>query len=228
MNRRLIDVYDEFASKHREKFLANDIEFDDMWGKTIKGITLQIDLSEEVRGAICKLQDELCALDPEAFLPTPRPFQHISFNQVVYWGGQYKLGLDEAWTAIEKDFLTKFHECDNRFPSFTISFIKRIPLTSAIIWCAVDEHDEMQKLRANLKIKLPFPAETTKDNTFIHTTVARYKSKLRDPHRVFQLLENYQTSISMEVKEIILRKENQYPSLHTTDLARIRLHEHTV
>ncbi len=28
---------------------------------------------------------------------------------------------------------------------------------------------------------------------------------------------------AMKVKEIILRKENLYPSLHTTELARIRL-----
>lgn len=223
MNQRLIDIYDGFASKHRGKFLANNIESDEMWGKSIKGVTLQIDLSEEVRDAICKLQDKLCSLEPEALLLTPRPFQHISFNQVVFWDDTYTLGHDQAWTAIKKDFLNKFQALDNSLPAFLISFIKLIPMTSAIIWAAVDDHDEMQTLRATLKEKLPFPTETTKDNTFIHTTVARYQTKLRDPHRVFQLLKNYQTPISMEVNEIILRKENLYPSLNTTELARIRL-----
>lgn len=211
------------VSHHHDKFLTNDIEVDTMWGKPIKGITLQIDLSEEVRDAICKLQDKLCALEPKAFLLTPRPFQHISFNQVVYWGGSYKIGHDQTWASIEKDFLTKFLACNNMFPSFKISFMTIIPMTSAIIWAAVDDHDEMQTLRATLKEKLPFPIETTKENTFIHTTVARYKTKLRDPHRVLKLLEKHQTPFTMEVKKIILRKENLYPSLHTTDLARIRL-----
>lgn len=223
MNQRLIDIYDSFASNHRERFLANDIEVDTMWDKSIKGVTLQIDLSEEVRNAICKLQDELCALEPEALLLTPRPFQHISFNQVVFWGDTYSLGHDRAWASIEQDFLTKFHGLDTILSSFTISFVRLIPMTSAIIWAAVDDHDEMQALRATLKEKLPFPIETTKLNTFIHTTVARYKTKLRDPHRVLKLLEKHQTPFTMEVKEIILRRENQYPSLHTTDLARIRL-----
>ena len=222
MNQRLLSVYHGFTN-HREKFLANDIELDDMWNKSIKGVTLQIDLSEEVRDAVSNLQKKLSKLEPEALLFTPRPFQHISFNQVIYWGGNYSLGLDQAWAAIKDDFLTKFQGLDNSLSSFTISFIKVIPLTSAITWCAVDEHDEMQKLRTAFKEALPFPTETTKENTFIHTTIARYKTKLRDPHRVFQFLEKYQAPLSMEVKEIILRKENLYPSLNTTELARIRL-----
>lgn len=222
MNQRLINLYEEFTSNHREKFLVNNIESDEMWGQPINGVTLQIDLSEEIQKAVSSLQKELSKLEPDSLLPTSRPFQHISFSQVVYWGGNYKLGHDKTWTAIEDDFLAKFQKLDNRFPSFPISFIKLIPMTSAIIWAAVDDHDEMQTLRATLKEKLPFPVETTKLNTFIHTTVARYKEKLRDPNRVLQLLEEYQIPVTMDIKKIILRKENLYPSLHTTDLARIR------
>ncbi|MEK7544117.1 MAG: hypothetical protein AAB557_04565 [Patescibacteria group bacterium] len=223
MNQRLQSIYDGFASQNRQKFLDNDIEFDAMWGKPIKGITLQIDLSEKMRSAVGHLQKTLSELEPKALLLTPRPFQHISFNQVVFWGGQYNLGHDQAWEVIEKNFLTAFQKLDNKFPSFTISFINLIPMTSAIIWSAVDQHDEMQRLRTRLKASLPFPKETTKENTFIHTTVTRYMSKLRDPQQVFKLLEEYQAPISMEIKEIILRKENIYPSLGTTELARIRL-----
>lgn len=223
MNQRLINIYDGVASKHHRKFLDNDIELDDMWGKPIKGITLQIDLSEEVRSAVYKIQEELSKLEPEAFLFSPRSFQHISFNQVVYWDGNYKLGHDQTWETIEKDFLTNFQKLDNVFSTFTISFIKLIPLSSAIIWSAVDDHDELQNLRQIFKEKLPFPAETKKENTFIHTSVARYKTKLRDPYRASQFLEKYLASVSMDISEIILRKENLYPSLHTTELARIRL-----
>ncbi|MBI5151852.1 MAG: hypothetical protein HZA34_04830 [Candidatus Pacebacteria bacterium] len=223
MNQRLIDVYDGFTLKHHEKFLTNDIEFDAMWGKPIKGVTLQIDLSEDVRDALYNLQDELSKLEPEALLLTPRPFQHISFNQVVYWSGNYKLGHDQTWAAMKKDFLAKFQNLDNRFPSFPISFIKLIPMTSAIIWAALDEHDKIQTLREAFKAKLPFPTETTKGNTFIHTTVARYKTKLRNPLRVLQFLEAYKASTSMMVNEIILRKESQYPTMQSTELARIQL-----
>ncbi len=223
MNHRLNDLYENFSLKNREKILNNDIVLDAMWGKPIKGVTLQIDLSEQMRSTVEHLQEKLSNFEPDALLLTPRPFQHISFNQVVYWGGQYKLGHDQTWTTIEQKFLTKFQKLDNKFTSFTISFLKLIPMTSAIIWSAVDAKDEMQSLREHLKSSLPFPKETTKKNTFIHTTVARYKEKLRDPHRIAKLLEEYQTPITMEVKEIILRKENLYPSLDTTELARIRL-----
>lgn len=223
MNQRLDTIYGNLASQNRQKFLDNDIEYDAMWGKPIEGVTIQIDLSEKMRSAVGRLQEKLSELEPKALLLTPRPFQHISFNQVVYWGGQYNLGHDQTWAGIEEDFLTRFQKLDNKFPSFTISFLKLIPMTAAIIWSAVDAHDEMQSLRAHLKASLPFPNETTKENTFIHTTVARYKEKLRDPHRIAKLLEEYQAPIDMEVKEIILRKENRYPSLETTELARIRL-----
>lgn len=223
MNQRLNSIYDGLTLKYRQKFLANDIEIDPMWDKPIKGVTLQIDLSEEVRDRISMLQNELKLLEPEALLLTPRPYQHISFNQVVFWGGQYKLGHDQAWAAIEDDFLAKFQNLDNKFPSFSISFIELIPMTSAIIWAATDDHDEMQSLRTTMKSALPFPEETDKENTFIHTTVARYRTSLRNPHRVAQILDKYQAPISMTVNEIILRKENIYPSLDSTDFARIKL-----
>ncbi len=223
MNRRLTQIYEKLVSEHRDTFLTNDVVIDEMWGKPIKGVTLQIDLSEEMRGAVDNLQEELVRLEPEALLPTPRPFQHVSFNQVIYWGGTYKLGHDQTWAAIEKDFLGKFQQFDTVFPSFEISFIQLIPMTTAIIRAALDDHDEMQTLREAFKRKLPFPAETTKENTFIHTTVARYKAKLRDPLRVLQLLQAHHAPLSMTVKEIILRKEIQYPTLRSTELARIRL-----
>lgn len=223
MNQNLINIYDGLGLNHREKFLANEVEVDAMWGKTIKGVTLQIDLTDEVRDAVVKLQGDLFILEPNSLLPTPRPFQHISFNQVIYWGGTYKLGHEQTWASIEDNFLDKFRRLDNTFPSYTIYFIKLIPMTSAIIWAAVDEHDEMQTLRTTLKEKLPFPAETTRENTFIHTTIARYKQKLRDPHRVLHFLDTYQIPISMNVTEIILRKEDQYPTLRSVELTRIRL-----
>jgi hypothetical protein len=223
MNQRLPNIYEHLASNHRERFLANDIEVDRMWGKPIKGVTIQVDLSEDIRDAIIKLQEDLSRLEAEALLLTPRPFQHVSFNQVVYWDGSYEMGHDQTWASIEKDFLAKFLALNNVFPSFRITFTTIVPLTSAVIWAAVDDHDEMQQLRTAFKTKLPFPTETTKENTFIHTTVARYQTKLRDPHRVVELLDAYRAPVSMIISEIILRKENQYPSLHTTELARIKL-----
>lgn len=222
MNKRLEDIYNNLANTYRQPFLHNELIFDTMWGKPIEGITLQVDLSEETRTVLSSLQQQLLHIEPGLFVQ-PRLFQHMSFNQVVYWNGEYAHGQMGTWETIRGEFLSRFLALDGIFPSFPVSFQRLIPMTSAIIWCAVDDYDEMQHLRNHFKQVLPFPKETTKENTFIHTTVARFITKLRNSSRVFSLLQQFHQSVSMPVKEIILRAENRYPSLDTTELARIRL-----
>ncbi len=223
MNASLISLYEKLAAESTQDFLQNNIEPDANWGKHIKGITLQIDLSEDVQDRIEQYEKELNRLEPDSLLFLPGQYHHISFRQVVFWNDSYKDGHDITWQHLAKEFLEKFLRLDKRFTTFPISFDRIIPMTSAIIYCAYDDADQMNKLRNNFHSLLPFPTETTKKNTFIHTTIARFKHKLNNPARVFDYLQQQTAPIQMYPKEIILRREHIFPSIGTTELARIRL-----
>ena len=223
MNTRLQKKYSEVEEQNKEKFLRNEIEMDSTWGKSIWGVALQIDLGEKIKDLLCKYQEELENLEPDNLLLLPRQYQHISFNQVVFWGGQYKLGTEKTWNKTAEEFLKAFREQNRKHNSFTVEFSKLIATTGGIIWCGYDESDEMEHLREEFLKLLPFPKETNKLNHIIHTTVARYNNKLIDPVKVLDFVDKNSKSADMTVDKIILRNELVFPSIQTELLAEIGL-----
>ena len=223
MNQRLIAQYSSIEAQNRDKFLQNQLDLDTTWGKSIWGMTLQIDLGEEVKDQIAKYQKDLEELESGNLLLLPRELQHISFNQVVFWGGEYKLGTEGTWNSISEVFLSAFKGLDNLYSPFTVTFSKLIATTGGIIWCATDENDELENLRNEFLAKLPFPPETTKLNHIIHTTIARYKNKLNHPRRVTEYISSHSESVPMKVDQIILKKELVFPTIKTEEIAKISL-----
>ena len=223
MNIRLQKQYSGIEDQNKEKFIRNEIEIDSTWGKPIWGVTLQIDLGEKVRDLLCKYQEELEKLEPDNLLLLPRQYQHISFNQVVFWGGQYELGTEETWNKVAVEFLNAFKGQNNIHDSFKVEFSKLVATTGGIIWCSYDKNDEMEHLREEFLKILPFPKETSKLNHIIHTTVARYKNKLADPGKILDFVDNNNRPAEMTVNKIILRNELVFPSIKTESLAEIGL-----
>lgn len=224
MSVTLTDTYRRIAEEHRKAFLQNQIETDSHWGKRIEGVTLQIDLSPNVNDHLDIIIQTLHGMEPDALLTVDRMYRHISFRQVVYWNDDFSGGSEAVWKKIENDFLEKFRALDGKFRSFPVTFFRFIPMTSAIIWTAYDEHDDMNRLRDGFAGLLPFP-KTTKENRIIHTSIARYKNRFRNPQRVYDFLKEQSQKVTMTVDTIILRKENIYPSVDTTELARISLED---
>lgn len=223
MSQRLENEYNKIYNEGITRFLQNDLVLDINWGKSVFGVTLQINLPENVKGILCKHQKNLLELEPNRFLTIPREYQHISFNQVIHWNQTYKQEKGKVWETIAEEFVENFMNLDNKLPKFQISFRKLIATTSGIIWCAFDKNDEMQSLRKYLLEKLPFPSETVKFNQIIHTTVARYRSKLSNPQRVIDYLGSIEGVIPMNIDEITLKKELEFPSLKTEKIAGINL-----
>ena len=225
MNTRLQNQYTFIESQNRQKFLANELEIDGKWGKSVWGVTLQVELGDEVKDAIATIQATLSNLEPGNLLLPPRQSQHVSLSQVVFWGGQW---LEGTWSSIADSFLAAFAEQDGKFKSYDVTFSKLIATTSGVILCGFDEYDETQTLREELQKVLPFPPETTNPNTIVHTTVARYRNKLNDPAALLSVLENQTVSARMTVRGVLLQKELVFPSLETENLAKIELKLPTV
>ncbi len=57
----------------------------------------------------------------------------------------------------------------------------------------------------------------------IHTSLARFKKKLTNPQKLLDFVSLQKFDSTMKVSEIILRRENLYPSLKTREIARIQL-----
>lgn len=223
MNTRLQKLYKKIAVENREKILRNDIEIDGNIGNQIQGVTLQIDLSDEVKQSVKTIQQELTTIELKSLYLTPLEFAHISFNQVVYWNGHYQLDIKKTWESISQEFIEKFTSLNKAFPYFSITFTRLVAAYGAIIFCAEDETDKLEKLRESFFKLLPFPKETPKRNHMVHTSIARYTTKFTNPEKLLQFIENADYNIPMIISEIILRNENRYPSLDTTEITRIKL-----
>jgi hypothetical protein len=223
MNQRLATEYDMIESKNRGRVLANEILVDTTWGKEIFGVTLQIDLSDAVKDMVCQYQSDLGFMEPGNMLLLPREYQHLSFNQVVFWGREYAEGTAREWNRIAEGFTSAFLKLDMNYMKFDVQFSRLIATTGGIIWCATDANDELEQLRDDVFGKLPFPDTTTKRNTIIHTTVARFQKPLLDPTGIVEYCRNHNQSVTMAVSSIVLRKELVYPSIKTEEIARITL-----
>jgi|SRR3990167_10743103 len=222
MNPRLQKLYTQLQADNSPKILNNETEIDLMIGKPVQGVTLQIDLSQEIKQVIKTIQQQLIQMESTLYL-SPLEFAHISFNQVVYWKGTYKLGQIKTWELVQEEFVTKFLALNKTLRAFSIAFQPLIVFPTAIIWAAYDGNDELEKLRELFFEKLPFPTETPKRNHMIHTSLARFKKKLINPQKLMGFVSLQKFDATMKVSEIILRSENLYPSLKTREIARIQL-----
>lgn len=223
MNNRLVEQYKDIRNSNLQRFIHNEIEIDTTWGKDVWGVTLQIELGEKVKDLITKFQNELSSLESHNLWLLPRQFQHISFNQVIFWGGNYSKGKENTWNSIREEFITKFKSLDKNFSSFGVYFSDFIATTGGIILCGYDDNDELENLRSVLHKRLPFPSETTKLNHIIHTTVARYKNKLKSPDRVYDFIQKQTEKAQMIVNKITLKIELVFPSIKTENIAEIEL-----
>ncbi len=215
MNKRLKSLYSNIKSSNKKDFLNNKLIPDKNWKKPIYGITLQIKLTKTVKDTICNLQDDLKTLEPNSLLLLPKAYQHISFNQVVFWNDKYSKSYEQTWNQVKDDFITKFNQLDNKYKQFQINFNDLICTTGGIILCATDTNDQLESLRNIFLNELPFPKETTKYIHIIHTTVARFKNKLNNPKKTYQFIEKQNVNLSMTINKIHLIKELIYPSMKT-------------
>jgi 2'-5' RNA ligase len=223
MNKRLSDIYYDIEKNNLDDFLGNKLKLDEAWKKSIWGVALQINLGDGVKNVVEDFQKKLNEMEQGNLLLLPRKYQHISFNQVVFWNGDYKAGKQKTWDGIRDSFLESFREMDNKFSSFEVTFSKLIATTGGIMWCGYDEADELEKLREYFLEKLPFPDETTYLNHIIHTTVARFKRKLRNPKKVLVYVQSQKRQATMRVDKIVLRNELVFPSIKTKNIAEISL-----
>ncbi len=223
MKSRLINEYTEIEKKHKTKVLNNEITIDKAWETSVFGVSMQIDLSQEIKDRLQKHLDTLYSWEGENLWFPPKKAQHITCDPVINWVPIAENNAEKIWIELKDVFLKKFKALDYTFPAFTINFQKFIATTGGIIWCATDADDEMEKLRAHLSQSLRDVIHSNKNLHIIHTTIARYKNKLYDPARVLHYLENQTQSYSMKVNTLLLRIEKIYPSLAYDEVAQINL-----
>lgn len=180
-------------------------------------------LEEEAKKSVAKFQEELEKIEPGFFAFPTYESLHLSINQVVHGLQNVPEVNQQVWDKIKDDFLPKFEELNGMFPKINITFSQVIATRGGIIWCAMDENDEVEELRKKLLEVLPIPKELIKQNHIIHTTIARYKNKLNNPQKIVNFIESQNQEVPMTIKEITLRNELVFPSKEVQDIARIDL-----
>ncbi len=223
MNTRLRLKHQSIKLSNLESFRNNELLVDTMWNQPIWGMLLYGVLDEKVKTMLSKYQNDLQVFEPGNLNCPPPSSQHLTINQVVDCLQDYPQGNEKAWEEIKENFLEKFQRLNRHYPSINLTFSELIATTGGIIWCGYDENDEVETLRNNLFSELPFPKETIKKVHIIHTTVARYKRKLKNPQAVLDYIKIHNEKVEMKLNKITLRNETLYPSLQFSEIEQIEL-----
>lgn len=223
MNSRLHVQYEQIEHDNLQRFLNNEVSPDTNWGTDVFGVTMQIDLDDVVKDALAKHVKNFKNIDEQSLLFPDRSAQHVSFNQVIQWNLNTKEKNHAVWDQIRSNFVEKFLSINHKIPSFDIRFEKIIATPNGIIWCAVDDNEEMEHARDLLLANLPKPVVIPKPIHIIHTTIARYKKTLNDPSAILAYIKKETASSGMKVRKILLREELVYPTLQTHEVASIEL-----
>lgn len=223
MNSRLYTQYEQIEHANLQNFLNNEVSTDTNWGKNVFGVTMQIDLDENVKDEFARHINNLKKIDEQSLLFPDRSAQHISCNQVIQWNLDTNEKNQAVWNHFQNNFVQKFLAFNQKISSFFIRFEKIIATTEGIIWCAFDDNDEMEYARKLLLDGLPKSDVIPKPIHIIHTTIARYKKTLHNPSTILEYIRKETASCEMKVRRILLREEIVYPTLHTNEIASIEL-----
>ncbi|MBU6389402.1 hypothetical protein KGQ71_02700 [Patescibacteria group bacterium] len=192
----------------------NRITIDPMWNREALGYNIHVLFDRPVAEAFAAVQQTLLALEPEALNVCPPETLHISVAWVLATLKTYPRDKDVLWQDIKDRSISELRSICSVIPPFKLVFRYLIATDSAVIAVAVDD-GSVASIREQIATGLPIPPETKNNARIIHTTLFRYRSTLRDPHRFLSAVDSLKIEILMTVQQLFVRKETVYPSLQS-------------
>jgi hypothetical protein len=192
------------------------------WGKKVNAYNIHIRFSEHEQLQLERLQAKIEASTSEALLKIPREAIHISALWIVAALVDYGAPRDYVWKTNSNECLKIFNSIVPTLPAFTVYFSHLVITPSAVILVGQDD-GQMASLRQTLKSSLPLPHQTNNNQEIIHTTLFRFKEKLKEPLKFWDLVHEQMLKVSTRVQELEIRREVTYPSLESELVCKIAL-----
>jgi len=192
----------------------NKLVFDELWLRKCLAVNIQYGFDSVTRGKLNELQSIILQKTGESLLVCPPESLHISIAFILNVKDNRYIDKENTWNEIREECFVKLENIACEQHAISISFNKLVATDSAVIVVAPDS-GEINELRRRIKQIEPIGKWARNNAEIVHTTLFRYKEKLKAPQIFQEKLTGCVVNIPLVIKRYDVIKELRYPSIET-------------
>ena len=206
--------------QHTSAVLANQLLLADRWAQPCRAYNVCIQPGPTAAAALAAIQAGVLRLEP-SLLQVPEPALHTSLAWLLPVHQEFDQPKDELWQHHSPQWLTTLTKIAGKTSRFRLSY-RHLAATSSAIITVADEPNHLSALRRQLLPLLHLPGRASAGD-LAHITLFRYATLLHDPASLLQWLAAAEFSLNIEVSELLVIREQIFPSLDYQILHRLPL-----
>ncbi|MGB6771217.1 MAG: 2'-5' RNA ligase family protein [Candidatus Dormiibacterota bacterium] len=216
------DSYEGLQARFRPAVLGNLIRFDPLWNRSCRAYNLHARPDGACRDRLGAVQQELVDLDEPGLLLCPAASLHISLASFLFIRAVYAEPKETLWALHGESWLRGLSQLLDRIQPFTVSY-QRVVVTDSAVLALAESSRQVNVIRAAVAaLRSTYGLDDVQPTT-IHTTLFRFQAALKNPARFLRAAERIWIGARFQVQEIVVTREELYPSLLTQDLSRVSL-----
>jgi hypothetical protein len=206
--------------QHAPAVLANQLQPARGWGQPCRAYNACILPASAGAAALAAVQARVLQLEP-SLLRVPEQALHANLAWLLPVHQEFDRSKNELWNQHGTRWITTLADVAGTTASFRLSFRHMAATSSAIITVA-DEPNRLSALRRELLPLLDLPGSATAGD-LAHISLFRYAKPLRDPAALLRWLAATEFHIEIDISELLVIREQTFPSLDYQVLHRIPL-----
>jgi hypothetical protein len=211
------------AVRHRDwgKVMGNRVTPARLWNKACHAYNVHLEPTREARDGLSRAQAALAAVDP-GLLVCPPDTLHISVAWLLAVHVDYEEPKSVLWQRHGEEWTRELARIVAGLAPFTLRYRWLVATESAVIAVA-EPAEPVQRLRDAIRGALVLPGQTNNTARLVHSTLFRYRSALADPARLLAAVDATGIDLPTAVDQLTVSEELVYPSLVTSEMARLPL-----
>lgn len=210
----------ETQRRYRSAVLTNRLRFERRWGQPCLAYNVCIRPGPAASATLSAVQEAALDLEP-SLLRVPAPALHTNLAWLLPVHQEFGRPKDELWRLHGPGWMTTLTGILGPARGFRLCY-RHLVATDAAIIAVADEPNRVSALRRELLPVLPVPGDLSAGE-LVHMTLFRYVRPLRDPASLVRWLVTTEFRIDVEVNELLVVRENTFPSLDYQVLRRLAL-----
>lgn len=222
MHGECADSYDSLQARFRPAVLSNLIRFDPLWNRSCLAYNLHARPDRACRDRLGAVQHELMDLGEPCLLLCPPASLHISLASFLSVRAAYAEPKEALWARHGRAWLRGLAQLPGRIQPFTVSY-QRVVVTDSTVLALAESSPQVNVIRAAVAGLRSTSGLDDVQPTTVHTTLFRFGAALKNPARFLKATERIWIGAQFQVQELVVTREDRYPSLVTQDLGRMSL-----
>lgn len=206
--------------QHAPAVLANKLLLAHRWGQPCRAYNVCIQPDSTGEAALAAVQASALQLEP-SLLRVPERALHANLAWLLPVHQEFDGSKDELWQQHGAQWVATLADIAGRTSGFRLSYQRLVMTDSAVITVAT-EPNPLSALRRELLPLLDLPGGGSAGD-LVHITLFRYARPLRDPPSLLRGLAATQFHLEIDVNELLVLREQVFPSLDYEILHRIPL-----